>query len=143
MIDRRCSMKICLVFLLLPMVSSMSWPPSSCGGRPALRMRGGSSLGGSDETEKDPQLRRQKLASVPKVNHKEEFQIFKAKNFNKYNKGPVVPRLFAFIKGSIMNVRDLILDNTGNFIYKALPFAIALLHLPFFKPVTEGMPAFE
>lgn len=40
-------------------------------------------------------------------------------------------------------IKDLVLDNTGNFIYKALPFAIALLHLPFFKPVTEGMPAFE
>ncbi len=50
---------------------------------------------------------------------------------------------FALQRLFLVQVRDIILDNSGNFIYKALPFAIALLHLPFFKSVTEGMPAFE
>jgi hypothetical protein len=39
--------------------------------------------------------------------------------------------------------RDFVLDNVGLLIYKALPFAIAILHLPMFKDITEGMKAFE
>jgi hypothetical protein len=42
-----------------------------------------------------------------------------------------------------VQTRDFILDNSGLLIYKALPFAIALLHLPYFKDVTEGMKCFE
>jgi len=40
-------------------------------------------------------------------------------------------------------IRDFVLDNSGNLIYKGLPFAIAALHLPYFKDVTEGTPAIE
>jgi len=42
-----------------------------------------------------------------------------------------------------VQTRDFVLDNSGLLIYKALPFAIALLHLPYFKDVTEGMKVFE
>jgi len=42
-----------------------------------------------------------------------------------------------------VQTRDFLLDNSGLLIYKALPFAIALLHLPYFKDVTEGMKVFE
>ena len=39
--------------------------------------------------------------------------------------------------------RNFILDSSGLLIYKALPFAIAALHLPYFREVTEGMKVFE
>ena len=49
----------------------------------------------------------------------------------------------ADLAGAHSQTRDFLLDNSGLLIYKVLPFAIAALHLPYFRDVTEGMKVFE
>eukprot|EP00960_Hanusia_phi_P052960 761772-Hanusia_phi.AAC.1 len=119
----------------------------------ALCLRGGSiaQLAGLKPPKKlveeekivlDPKEKREMLAKVPKVDHKDEFQKFKSKVIL-LDPLELLLSVKDRICGGFVNLRDFVLDNTGNFIYKALPFMIAILHLPFFKSVTEGTPAFE
>ncbi|EKX35559.1 hypothetical protein GUITHDRAFT_155450 [Guillardia theta CCMP2712] len=119
----------------------------------SLCLRGGSiaQLAGLKETKKmveeekivlDPKEKREMLAKVPKIDHKDEYQKFKSKVILLDPMELLVSVKDRFC-GAFVNLRDFVLDNTGNLIYKALPFTIAILHLPFFKGVTEGTPAFE
>mmetsp|Transcript_1061 Transcript_1061/g.1776 ORF Transcript_1061/g.1776 Transcript_1061/m.1776 type:complete len:146 (-) Transcript_1061:592-1029(-) len=140
---------VCLLLAAASQVAALSVPGVAGG----LRLRGGalenlvrkplSQVEDEEKPEIDPKLKTQMAAKVPKINHKDDFQEFKAKNFHKHNKPPIWKWAPAFVKSTFMSAVDFVLDNSGNLIYKALPFAIAVLHLPFFKPVTEGTPAFE
>lgn len=77
------------------------------------------------------------------MNHKEEWQKWKAERMPKKSRGPIWRELRDFACGSVVATRNFILDSSGLLIYKALPFAIAALHLPYFRDVTEGMKVFE
>jgi len=119
----------------------------------ALRLRGGGieQLAGGDsttapttgQTERDPAKRKELFNSVPRMNHKEQWQKWKADRMPKRSRGPLWREARDFLCGSVVATRDFVLDNSGLLVYKALPFAIALLHLPMFKDVTEGMKVFE
>ena len=126
--------------------------PGSMPGAQQLRLRGGGieQLAGevtrstkTGQTERDPAKRKELFNSVPRMNHKEQWQKWKADRMPKKSRGPLWRELRDFMCGSVVGTRDFVLDNSGLLIYKALPFAIALLHLPMFKDVTEGMKVFE
>jgi hypothetical protein len=90
----------------------------------------------------DPEILK-KAAATPKLNLKESWNRQKTTLLPQLKKGPPLFRLREFVFSSIMKTKDFILDNSGNIIYKSLPYVIALLHLPIFKHLTSGTPAIE
>ena len=84
-----------------------------------------------------------KAVATPKLNLKENWNRQKATILPRLKKGPPLYRLREFIFSTILKTKDFILDNSGNIIYKSLPYVIALLHLPIFQRFTAGTPAIE
>ena len=90
----------------------------------------------------DPEILK-KASMVPKLNLKESWNRHKTTVLPKLRRGSPIYIVRKFVFTSIGKSKDFLLDNTGNLIYKSLPFVIALLHLPIFKSFTEGTPILE
>ena len=59
---------------------------------------------GREQTEKDPAKRRELFNSVPRMNHKEEWQKWKTERFPKKSRGPIWRELRDFACGSVVTV---------------------------------------
>jgi len=91
----------------------------------------------------DLTLRRAAIQKVEIVDVGNEAKNLKEKLWDRLCADPIPNRVVDFSKAAVVTVRDFFLDTTGNLIYKAIPFAIAALHLPFFKEYTEGEPLMQ
>ena len=82
---------------------------------PRLRLRGGGlealavdesspSTLAKQQTEKDPVKRKELFNTVPRMNHKEEWQKWKSDRFPKKSRGPIWRELRDFACGSVVKV---------------------------------------
>jgi len=109
--------KIVLLLALAPCINALAGPGLFAGAM-QLRLRGGGmeQLAGDavpgpkvSPTERDPTKRKELFNSVPRINHKEEWQKWKSERMPKKSRGPIWRELTDFACGAVVSTRDFVL----------------------------------
>lgn len=104
--------KIVLLLALAPCINALAGPGLFAGAM-QLRLRGGGmeQLAGDavpgpkvSPTERDPTKRKELFNSVPRINHKEEWQKWKSERMPKKSRGPIWRELTDFACGAVVSV---------------------------------------